>query len=461
MLLHVVLGVACAIVQDLFILWLALAFLTSINLLQQGSKQAKLVNLLYFITYFSSLELLARMTNAFRYKLPWEFGKYVVFSGAIYGILILNARKGLQGYLLFILLVPAMFFGGAGRDIIWHDIVFNLLGPISVALAVIAYKNLKITRHQFQQVLKLILYPAISVLAYTVFKTPDLEKLEFDLAANFATTGGYGSNQVSTVLGMGLFITFLFWVNRWDLTGNRLIDLAIMLWFAFQGLLSFSRGGMVGGGLGILIFLFMISRASRKAKKKFSLPNIGKYVLPAIIGLVVIFQVADAVTGGLLSLRYQGETGGTLRGTHEVDINTLTTGRAEIFLEDMQVWSDNLIIGAGTGVSSYLRSEAQGNLYAKPIASHVELSRLLAEHGLFGLTWFVVLLMIGAKLLKFNTNAKYQGILIAFFAIGVYTTFHAATRTYITPLLIGISLVQIIDIYEPELDHTKRKRVRS
>lgn len=442
--LHLLLGLLCAFANFFFILWFAIVALSSLNMLGSGSRDKKLLNVLYFVSYFASMELLGRMCKSYQYKLPWEFGKYVVFFGAIYAILILNARKGTKGFLLFILLIPSMFFGG-DRDIIWHDIVFNLLGPISVAFAIIAFSRLKITKQQFRQIVKLLLYPAISVLAYVVIKTPDLDSLEFSLEANFSTTGGYGSNQVSTVLGLGLFLSFLFYVNRWELTGNRLADLAIMLGFAFQGLLSFSRGGMIGGILGIIVFIFMISKSSPKVTRYYQLPKIGKYVLPALIGLVLIFQVADAITGGQLALRYAGETNLSVQGKSEVSINTLTTGRFDILLEDLEVWQDHFVLGAGAGVSQWVRAENSGGM---KIASHVEISRLLAEHGLLGLTWIVILVLMGVKLIVFNTNAKYQGILLAFFIIAVYTTFHAATRTYLTPLLIGISLVTITDIKE-------------
>ena len=106
---------------------------------------------------------------------------------------------------------------------------------------------------------------------------------------------------------------------------------------------------------------------------------------------------------------------------------------------------DHFVLGAGAGVSQWIRAERS---VRKRISSHVEISRLLAEHGLLGLTWIMILILMGVKLIVFNANAKYQGILLAFFIIAVYTTFHAATRTYITPLLIGISLVKITDIKE-------------
>lgn len=449
-LFHAVIGVLCSISNVFFILWLTIFALSSINMLNSGNLVNKKVNLLFFVSYLSSLELLGRMTKAYEYRLPWEFGKYMVLFGSLYAVVVLNSRKGFKGYLLFILLLPAMIFSGE-REIFWHDIVFNLLGPICIAFAIIAFTGLKMTKVQFRQLLRLLIYPAISLLSYVVVKTPDFDSIEFTLQANFDTTGGYGSNQVSTVLGLGLFLSFIFYVNKWDLTGYRILDLALMFGFAFQGLLSFSRGGVIGGLIGILAFVYLNSKQNQKTIIKYKLPKFKKYFLPIVIGLVLVFQVADTITGGVLSLRYSGENNSTLRGKSEVNINTFTTGRFELFLEDLEIWKENFIMGSGAGVSQWIRADKNNTAR---VVSHVELSRLLAEHGLFGLTWTIVILLLGKNLVKKNTNIKYQGVLLSFFVIAIYTTFHAATRMYVTPLLIGISLVDIIDISEPETQNT-------
>jgi hypothetical protein len=356
-------------------------------------------------------------------------------------MIVLNSRKGFIGFVLFSLLIPWMFFSSIG-DVLFHDIVFNLLGPITLAIAVVSFYKVRITKHQFQQVLRFVLLPAISVLAYTIFRTPDFDNIEFTLGANFSTTGGYGSNQVSTILGVGLLIAFFFWVNKWKLTGDRRLDFILMAAFAFQGLLSFSRGGMIGSIIGIIVYVAVLKLSSEKNRIKYGLPTIGKFVIPALVGIVIVFQVADAITDGLLTHRYKGETTNTMLGKGEVNMNTLTTGRFQIFEEDMKIWQENFILGTGVGVSKILRDDNAN--------SHVELSRLLAEHGLFGLGYFLILVYIGIKLLKNRTNAKYQGIFAALFALAIYTTFHAATRTYITPLFVGLALFNIVDIREPE-----------
>jgi hypothetical protein len=232
---------------------------------------------------------------------------------------------------LLILLLPAVAVDESGLVVGYEPYVFNLLGPVNVALAVIFFTRLQFSAQQFNGLLRLLLFPLLSVLAYTYISTPDYEKMEFNLGANFDTAGGFGSNQISTGLGLGMFLAFLFWLNKWKLTGYRILDGFLMFGFAFQGLLTFSRGGMVGGALGILVVFFFATTASKQQRKKLRLPSVGKYAIPAIILSIFAFFIVNRITGGNLLLRYQGETQGTLDGHREKTINVITTNRYDIF----------------------------------------------------------------------------------------------------------------------------------
>jgi len=167
------------------------------------------------------------------------------------------------------------------------------------------------------------------------------------------------------------------------------------------------------------------------------MPNFKKYILPLGILLMVVMIAANVVTGGMLLLRYMGETQGTLAGSAEKSLNKITTNRSDIFLEDVDLFLDHSLLGVGVGASTYMRKEYKG------YAPHVELSRLIAEHGTLGL---IIFFLIG--LLFFLNKAQApesisKGIILAMFLIGFLATFHSATRTYITPLLIGMSCVNI------------------
>ena len=187
----------------------------------------------------------------------------------------------------------------------------------------------------------------------------------------------------------------------------------------------------------MIVVLFFIRNPTIEEKIRYRRPNIGKYVLPILLVTLLSYLIVDELTGGLLSLRYQGETIGTLQGNKVKSLNTITTGRFDIFMGDIELWMDNLIFGVGVGASKFLRSTLNGTV------AHVEMSRLFAEHGVFGLIYFLILVWIGIKLFRSNSNPMYRGMSMAFFLIATYTTFHAAMRTHVTPVLIGLSLLYI------------------
>jgi hypothetical protein len=137
-------------------------------------------------------------------------------------------------------------------------------------------------------------------------------------------------------------------------------------------------------------------------------------------------------------LRYQGETEGTYNYGAEKDFKKITSGRSLIFEEDLKLWYSYPVFGVGVGSSRYLR----GGTDAK-VSSHIEMSRLLAEHGIFGLIYFIVLLGLGRDLWKMARTNSSKIIYFVLFFVGFLTTFHAAMRTFVTPLLISLSAIGI------------------
>lgn len=428
---HAFLGIISSLSPFGLILWFYFVVGTSVFTI---IRVKSIFPFIVFLTYLTSFELLARMSQTSPF-IPYELGKYLLCVMLIFGVFKYGQNNHI-GLLLVVLLVPATLFDLSG-NVDRQSIIFNLLGPVNVGLAVWFFKGKIITNYQLIRLLRISLLPLIAILSSTIFKTPSYDDLEFSLGANFATSGGGGSNQVSTLLGIGIFISLLFLINKWKITGYRIADFLLFFLFGFQGLLTFSRGGIIGGVLGILIVLFFIMLSAESEKRRYKLPKIGRILVLAVILFLMTFQVADNLTGGLLGLRYLGETEGTLAGTKEKSIDSITTGRFNIFLEDLELWEDNLFVGVGVGASSYLRSGSQFYL------THVELSRLLSEHGIFGLVYFLILLYLMIRLILSKKTPMEKGILVAFFAIAIYTTFHAAMRTYLTPLYIGLSLMEI------------------
>ena len=402
-----------------------------------AAKKGLNIQLNYFITYIVSFEMLCRMARTSPI-IPYEMSKYILFVLFAYGIM-MRYSKGNIGWLMFLLLIPALFYDDS-ESINTENLIFNVMGGLDLALGVIYFKGQSITKEQLLNMLKLCVYPLLAVLSFVVIRTPEYDDIAFDLSANFDTSGGFGSNQVSTALGLGLFILVVFWLIGKEFTGNRILELGLILGFFFQGLLTFSRGGVTGAVIACLALVFLISfSGGRKMSTKINLQQIAVYLIPIVILGILVFQAVDSITGNNLTLRYKGETAGTRAGSKEVSLNTLTTNRYAIFLGDLELWEENILLGVGAGASKDLRPTTE----EVPTAAHVELSRLLAEHGLFGLFYFILILLIPFTVWRSNPDPLYRSILIAIYILGLYTSFHAAMRTYITPLLISMSLIVV------------------
>jgi hypothetical protein len=183
----------------------------------------------------------------------------------------------------------------------------------------------------------------------------------------------------------------------------------------------------------------MLTKSGIIVKSKYRIPDFASYLFPLIFIGTFAFQIADSITGGNLSLRYQGETYGTTVGAREKDLNVITTNRYNIFLEDVALFTEYGWLGVGVGASKYLR---EGEV-DEGTAAHVELSRLIAEHGIFGIGYFILLVLLYYLYIQPIRHPVHKALAAALFVLALYTTFHAATRTFVTPLLIGLSMLNV------------------
>jgi len=436
---HVIMGILSTLSPYPIVAFFYVVVLYSIlNFFYIPSKErARLVA--EMIIYFSSFEAVGRLSGADPF-LPYELGKYVLLFLCPFGLILSRniTTKSMLGLIILILALPAAFFDESGQ-VTYNDVKFNILGLLNIGVAIWFFSTLSISLRTLVGWSKLMLYPIISVLVFTIIRTPDLDSVEFTLGANFATAGGFGSNQVSTILGLGVFLLASCILLSYRVTGYKLLDLIVLALFTVQGLLTFSRGGMIGGFFGIIVLMYYLTKLSLRERKRLAIPNFKKYVIPLGVLLIIVMTVANSITGGMLLLRYMGETQGTLAGSAEKNLNKITTNRSDIFLEDLELFNSNPIVGVGVGASTYLRDEYRG------YAPHVELSRLLAEHGVLGAIIFTLFLVVFIITMKSAPENISKGILLACFLIGLLATFHSATRTYITPLLMGVSCVSILN----------------
>jgi O-antigen ligase len=162
-----------------------------------------------------------------------------------------------------------------------------------------------------------------------------------------------------------------------------------------------------------------------------------------------LFYVTDQYTGGILVKRYQGATYATEMGFKDQSINTLTTNRWNLAVSDIQIWQDHFVFGVGAGQSTFKRTDYG----LERIAPHSELTRFLAEHGIFGL--FIALIFVLFPLLKYiRARTPLQKAMVAFcFILAIASSFHSAMRTFITPFFYGFACANFIS----STPQTKRK----
>jgi O-antigen ligase len=434
LLLHAFLGVLTAYFTYIIIFWFYIILLFLLRDLFGSNSETKKGNLLLIISYLVSFEIICRMAKTSPY-IPYELSKYLLFSLLIYGISLRRLHFHV-GWFLIILLLPSMFFDLSGSVNNYEYYVFNILGPINAALGIILCSKLLISFQTLRNILFLLICPVVSVLFFAYTRTPDYDEIQFNLGANFVTSGGFGSNQVSTVLGLGMFLVFLFLFFKWNLSGFKMLDLILFFGFVFQGLITFSRGGILSGFFSILICsLIILFNFNNKRIKSSNYLNINHILI--LLFLVSTFFIANNLTNGNLLLRYKGETEGTMSGTKEQTLNNMTSNRFDIFIGDLKLWKSHPILGVGIGASQLLRDEVSG------VVAHVELSRLLAEHGILGFIYFFLLIYFPFKYMRKENNVLVKALKYSIFMLAIFTTFHASMRTYVTPLLIAISLVTV------------------
>lgn len=444
-LVHVLLGISATVSAFPMILFFYAALGYSFINLFWVNPQERPRFIAELVLYFASFEALGRLAVSDPY-LPYELGKYILLFLCPIGLFLSkkSTAKGLIGFIILIIALPAAFFDESGQ-VTFNDIKFNLLGLINIGVAIWFFSSLEIRLRTLISWSKLMVYPIISVLVFTIIRTPNLDEVEFTLGANFATAGGFGSNQVSTILGLGVFLVAIAVLLNYRITGYKWLDIALLGLFTIQGLLTFSRGGMIGGFFAILVVMFYLAKLSIRERKNLRIPNFKKYVIPLGVLLFIVMAVANAITGGMLLLRYKGETQGTLAGSADKNLNKITTNRSDIFLEDVELFEDSPFLGTGVGSSTYLRDEYKG------YAPHVELSRLIAEHGSLGIIIFSLFILVFFLNKRNAPDSISKGLLMAMFFLGFLATFHSATRTYITPLLMGISCIQIIPEFKAKV----------
>ena len=150
---------------------------------------------------------------------------------------------------------------------------------------------------------------------------------------------------------------------------------------------------------------------------------------------MIVWSYSMSQSNGLISNRYANQDA---RGRVK---SSLLTGREEIMGNEFGLFLENPLIGIGVGKGKENRIEELG----ETVASHNEITRMLAEHGAFGVLGMLILLITPLALYINNRQNIY---LLSFFTFWLLTINHAAMRLAAPAFVYALSLLHVYSIEE-------------
>ena len=427
--LHVVLGIAIYFNEFLAKPYFWMAFLYFLYRIVLASESSRTFEVLKACGYFVGAEILFRMTRG---AISYEAGKYIVILFCGMGIF----YKGISGkaypYFLYLLfLVPSIFVASTTLSFdarFRTNIAFVLSGPVCLGVAALFCYDKKVTMKQIGTVLLYVLLPLLATTAYIYFYNPSVKEVLSNTASNRATSGGWGPNQVSTVLGLGVIVLAIRFFTKSPTLGLKLLNVVLLMLVGYRAIVTFSRGGVIAAVIVILAFLLVYFWEVGSKKRSEIL-----FMFLLFCGSVALtWVISSKQTEGYIDLRYANKDH---LGREKAD---LTTGRGTLFMEELEGFLNNPFLGIGSSRAKDQRIEEEG----QGVTSHSEVSRMLAEHGILGVAMLLILLI---KPLDFRAKNSRNYYFYAFLCFWFATINHSSMRIAAPAFIYALALLHVIN----------------
>ncbi|RED38223.1 O-antigen ligase-like membrane protein [Winogradskyella eximia] len=374
--------------------------------------------------YFVGAEVLFRMTRG---GIAYESSKYLVILFMLMGMFFKGVSgRGYPYFMYLILLIPSIFV--ASLDLRFDanfrtDLAFVLSGPVCLGLASLFLFDRKVSYKEVFEMLFFMTLPIVTTTFYLLFFNPSIKDTIANTSSNFAASGGFGPNQVSTVLGLGIFGFTVRLLLKSPTLGLKIFNSIFLILIAYRAVITFSRGGVFAAIITITAFLVILySKALPKLKTKL-LGSLGLL----LISFVLAWVISSSSTMGLIDKRYANEDA---LGREKQD---LSTGRLDLILNELDGFIENPFVGIGASITKYRRE-------GRSIVTHNEVSRLLSEHGIIGI---VILLILIFTPLSYRSKNKKNIFFYAFLAFWFATINHSAMRLAAPAFFYSLSLINI------------------
>lgn len=388
--------------------------------------------------YFVGFEVLMRATKG---SISYEASKYLVILFMLIGMFYKGISGSAYPYFLYIMfLIPSIFVASTTLSFDANfrtNIAFVLSGPVCLGIAALFCYDKTLSYKQLNTVLLFILFPLLAHLMYNIFYTPNVKEIITNTASNTAASGGFGSNQVATVFGFGMFILAVRFFAKSPTLALKILNLFLFSVITFRALVTLSRGGVFAAIIAFLAFLIMYYGYVNRRKRNELIMLFGLFSF----GIFAIWLYSSTQTSGMLDKRYANEDS---LGREKADI---TTGRSDLFINEIEGFISSPIFGIGSSRAKDQRIEDTG----QGVISHNEVSRTLAEHGFFGIMILIILIF---KPLYFRSQNKSNIYFYAFLALWFATINHSGMRIAAPAFIYALALLNVK--HEKRPIHRKR-----
>jgi O-antigen ligase len=318
----------------------------------------------YVAAYIVGTEAFWRMTNA---SFFWEGGKYAIVLIMLLS-LIHHRQKRIPALPLFyfLLLLPSTILSlenANARELI----SFNLSGPLALFVSAWFFSVQRLSFRQLHGLLLAMVAPILTTAVYAILITLNLDQIRWVNDSMFQTSGGFGPNQVSTIMGLGVLATWLLLLMGRFTLYQRWFLILTSIFILVQGLLTFSRGGIVAAVITVVVFgLHTVTDQKRRVRIIFIVATV------AALLTIVVIPALDEFTQGFFGQRFT---------------DTNLTHRDLLAQTELNLFLENPLFGVGPGMGGAARGAT----------SHTELTRLLSEHGITGLISLGLLVLMAIR----------------------------------------------------------------
>lgn len=392
-----------------------------------AKEKNKPVEVILACCYVVGSEVLFRMTSG---TFLYEAAKYLIILYALTGLLTSgSSNKSYPYFIYLVLLIPSIIvaYVEIGYDSnLRKNIAFVLSGPVCLGLSALYLYDKKLSIGEYIDAIKYLSLPIISMTVYLFLYNPSVKDVLSGTQSNFETSGGFGPNQVATILGLGMFaLTVRLFMKSPTIT-LKIVNALLLGIISYRGIVTFSRGGIITAILIIMAFLLMLYRKS-SAKSKSRIFN--TLFLLGVLGIGV-WIISSNQTSGLIDKRYANQD---KAGRDKED---LSTGRLELFVDDLQGFIENPVLGVGANGAKELRIKKGMGIKA----SHNEISRLISEHGMFA---FLILLILIFVPLTYRIENRKNIFFYSMLGFWFATINHSAMRIAAPGFIYALALINV------------------